>query len=90
MGVTNAELKKVKAQERAGLTYRLYSAQTRAQELAYDATQYGDAGKINQELPELEAVTAADVQRVASHYLNAGHRIAVTVVPYNDARTSLL
>ena len=89
LGVTNAELQKAKAQERAVLTYGLYSAQSRARELASDVIQYGDAGEINRELPKLDAVTAADVQRVARHYLSAGHRIAVTVVPYNDARASI-
>jgi zinc protease len=67
--VPPAELAKIKTQL---VTQALIDRQTplgKAMALGEAAVTLGDVRRVNQELPELQAVTAADVQRVVRQYL---------------------
>ncbi len=67
--VTTAELEKAKNQI---ITSQLRQRETnngKAQTLAQAAVLYGDPNRANTQLAKLQAVTAADVQRVAQKYL---------------------
>lgn len=87
-GVTAEELERAKAYERNSEALRLYSAMYRARDLAGNAVVQGDPETVNSDLTREERVTPADIQRVARQYLQSDHRVAVTVVPYNDSRAS--
>jgi predicted Zn-dependent peptidase len=80
-GVTEGEMNKARAQERAGAVRQLESTLGRANALSQYAVFYNDPGRINTELARLQAVTAADVQRVASKYLTKANRVVVIVQP---------
>ena len=68
-----AELQKVKNQAKAGAYRRLYQPMSILQQLlVYDGL--GDWRYINTSAAETDAVTAADVQRVAGKYLTADTR----------------
>jgi predicted Zn-dependent peptidase len=41
---------------------------------------YGDAREADQRVARLQAVQAADVQRVLQHYLLRGHRVIIDYV----------
>jgi zinc protease len=58
----------------------LQSAEDRAETLAEGATFHGDPEHYKKELAETQAVTAADVQRVAQQYLGVG-RVVLSMVP---------
>jgi zinc protease len=73
--VPAAELAKVKTQL---LTQALMERQTphgEASALAEAAVLYGHADKANQQLDELQRVTAADVQRVMKRYVVGAHKV---------------
>jgi zinc protease len=75
--VPDAELAKVKTQL---LTQALLSRQTplgKGQALGDAILIQGDARRVNQELDELQAVTAADVQRVVRKYLSGAHAVTI-------------
>ncbi|MFZ5544123.1 MAG: M16 family metallopeptidase [Pseudomonadota bacterium] len=82
---TAAELAKVKTQL---LTQALTERQTpdgKAYALAEAAVLYGDAGKANTLLGELQRVTAADVQRVMRRYVAGAHKVHLTYAQAADA-----
>jgi zinc protease len=56
----------------------------RAQALAYALTVAGDAARANTELAALQAVTAADVQRVARKYLADDRRMSIRYRPETE------
>lgn len=93
-GVTEDEMKKARIQARArtivgggggrgggGPGGGLQSALGRANALSQNAIFYNDPGRINTLLPRLEAVTAADVKRVANQYLTKLNRVVVIDAP---------
>lgn len=67
-GVTEDELQKVKNQSEASLEFGEVEVINRAMNLAF-ASLSGDANLVNREVENIERVTTADVQRVASQML---------------------
>jgi zinc protease len=75
--VAEAELSKVKIQL---LTQALLERQTplgKGSALGDAVLIQGDARRVNQDLDELQAVTAADVQRVVRKYLAGAHAVTI-------------
>ena len=56
----------------------------RANQLSQNAIFYNDPGRINTLLPHLEAVTVADIKRVAKQYLNKDNRAVVIDSPESE------
>ncbi len=94
-GVTGAEIKRAKAQARArtlvggggpggGGGGGLQTALGRAIMLSQNAVFFDDPGRMNTQLQRLEAVTAADVKRVANKYLTKQNRVVVIANPEID------
>ncbi len=79
-GPTAEELQKVKAGLELGAISRLQSNLARADALAEGSVFHDDPGAFLTDLQRLQAVTAADVQRVARHYLTSG-RVVLSIVP---------
>jgi predicted Zn-dependent peptidase len=63
--VSDAELERFKARARAGLLQSLGDNETLASELADYQTRYGDYHEIFRELQQIDAVSKADIRRVA-------------------------
>jgi predicted Zn-dependent peptidase len=80
-GVDEATLKRVKTRMLADWYNNLESFIDRADALAKMQTLWGDARVINQIPGWIEAVTAADVQRVAGTYLTAANRTVIDRKP---------
>jgi len=97
-GVTDAEIQRARTQARAralvgfggggrgggGFGGGLQTVLGRANALSQNAIFYNDPGRINTQLQRMEAVTAADVKRVANQYLKRDNRVVVVVVPDSD------
>lgn len=79
--VTEEELTKMKNQMRRGEIAGALTVASKAGQLGSYAVLYGDAERINKRLAEIDAVTVADIQRVAKKYLIDKHRIDITVEP---------
>jgi predicted Zn-dependent peptidase len=67
-GVSDEELQKAKNQELKELASAYSTMQSRAEKLAHFHVMYGDTGQINKQMEWIQAVTKADVQRVAQQY----------------------
>ena len=80
-GVTPDEVATAYAQERVGWIRGLQSAMGRANLLGQLAVYYHEPDRINTFLPKLEAVTPADIQRVAQKYFVPANRIVVITEP---------
>jgi zinc protease len=97
-GVTEAEVQRARTQARAaalvgggggrggrgGPGGGMQSVLGRANQLSQNAIFYNDPGRINTLLPHLEAVTAADIKRVAKQYLNKDNRAVVIDAPESE------
>jgi zinc protease len=79
--VPDAELRKAKNQMLAGLYRRLKTIEGRANLLGTYEVFQGDYSKAFHEDQRLEAVTAADIQRVAQKYFGAKNRTVATLIP---------
>jgi zinc protease len=79
--VPAAELRKAKNQMLAGLFRQLKTIEGRANLLGTYEVFQGDYNKLFTADKEIEAVTAADVQRVARQYFTAKNRTVATLVP---------
>ena len=79
-GVTDAELARARIQFRTAAA-RSRGALATANTLAQYAVFYNDPNRINTELTQLEAVTSADIQRVARQYLQHDRRMVLIVQP---------
>ena len=79
--VTNAELEKA----RNLLVTRIYGEREKNEDKALAignaAVLLGDPNRANTDLQRLQAVTAADVQRVMKKYLTATNRVVITYLP---------
>jgi len=80
-GVSADELQIAQAQERVGEISGLQTALGRASRLGLYAVLFHDPNRVNTLLPRLQAVTAADVQRVARKYLVPANRSVVITLP---------
>jgi zinc protease len=84
--VSSAELEKAKNQL---ITERLRRRETndgKANAIGYAATVLHDAAEVNNGLAKLQAVTAADVQRVVNKYLKDGKSLTITYVSKGAAQ----
>jgi zinc protease len=79
--VPEAELRKAKNQMLAGLYRRLKTIEGRANLLGTYEVFYGGYSKAFDEDKRVEAVTAADIQRVAQKYFTARNRTVATLIP---------
>src|SRR5258707_11072409 len=83
--VPDQELRKAKNQLLAGHYRELKTIAGRANLLGQYEVFYGDYRKLYSVEQKLEAVTAADIQRVARQYLTEKNRTVATLIP--EART---
>ncbi len=91
-GVSEDEVAKAKAQARAsaigGGGFRggggTQTAMGRANALSQNAIFYNDPGRMNTALARAEAVTAADLQRVAQQYLRKDNRVVLICTPEEE------
>jgi zinc protease len=79
--VSDSELRKAKNQMLAGLYRRLKTIEGRANLLGTYEVFMGDYSKAFDEDKRVEAVTAADIQRVTKKYFTAKNRTVATLVP---------
>jgi zinc protease len=80
-GVTDAEVAKAKNRL---LTSELRERETvngKANALGEAAVLYGDASRVNTELPLIQAVTAAQVKDVMSKYITAKKKVVIEYMP---------
>jgi len=80
-GVDDAELARVKTRMLADWYNSLEFFMSRADQLAKLQTLWGDAAVVNRIPGWIEAVTAADLQRVARTYLTSANRTVIDRVP---------
>jgi zinc protease len=79
--VSADELQKVRTTARRQAVGIRESALGRAQSLADNAVLYNDPNRVNTNPEKISAVTAADVQRVATTYLQTTNRVVVHTLP---------
>jgi predicted Zn-dependent peptidase len=79
--VSDLELERAKNAARLGYLQQIRGSQTRATLLGMNTVKYQDPNLINTRLDRMNAVTAADVQRVAQRYLQAKNRTVVIATP---------
>ncbi|MDB4930505.1 MAG: putative zinc protease [Myxococcaceae bacterium] len=87
-GITARELEKAKNNIRAAFVFGLQRPLERAEFLGMSELYDGDAGVVNGELARYQAVTLADVRRVAAQYLVPTNRIVLDVMPPTATRTA--
>jgi predicted Zn-dependent peptidase len=87
-GIADWELKKVKMQLRRQRAQQLYSSRSRANALGHFAVYYNDPNLVNSVWRKYDAVTLADLQRVARLYLKDSTRTIVTTLPKAVAKTT--
>jgi zinc protease len=75
------ELEKAKNTTRFGYMQSIRSAGSRATQLGTLTVKFNDPGLINTRVAGFEAVTRADVQRVAKQYLQAKNRTVIVTNP---------
>jgi predicted Zn-dependent peptidase len=80
-GIADWELQKAKNTTRRNFINGLQSSLSRAISLGQYAVFYNEPNLINTRLDKVEAVTKADVQRVADKYLTAANRTVVITTP---------
>ncbi|HWE45473.1 MAG TPA: pitrilysin family protein [Caulobacteraceae bacterium] len=75
--VSDAELRRAKNQLITDTLRQRETDEGQASELETAVVLYGDASKVNRLVSDVQAVTAADVQRVAQKYLGDNRRVTV-------------
>jgi zinc protease len=75
------EIDKARNEARKGALTQLTSSLSRAIGLAENAVNWNDPNKINTDAARIDAVTIADVQRVARQYLIPTNRTVVVTMP---------
>lgn len=84
-GVTDDEMRTALAGERISEIRGLQTALGRAARLSLYGALFKDPGRVNTILPRLQAVTPADIQRVAAKYLVPANRSVVLTLPVESA-----
>ena len=79
--VSQAELDKAKNQAISGKVFGTISTEAKASQLGEADLMFGTPDEANKELAELQAVTAADIQRVAQKYFAASQRNILYMLP---------
>lgn len=79
--ISEEELDKAKRQIEVGLVDGLGTNHALASRIARDYTTFGRIRPLSERLAEIEAVSAADVQRVARTYLREDQRSVIYVIP---------
>ena len=87
-GVAADELAKAKRQFIAGQIMSRQQVLTRAEALQHARFMHNDIASINTDLDKYNAVTVADIKRVAEKYLVPSNRTVVTVVPAQKQPTT--
>lgn len=82
-------LERARAQLRAGSLFSRETVDARAHERATGLALFGDVGATERQLAALEAVTLADIQRVAHTWLRPERRILAGLVPESRERPQL-
>jgi predicted Zn-dependent peptidase len=80
-GVTDAEVARARALIETSFVMSLQSAAERADQLSRFATYFGDASIANEQVARYQAVTAADVSRLAHERLGPDNRVLLLYVP---------
>lgn len=80
-GITEAELEKMKNQQRRQEVMGAMTVANKARLLGQYAVLFGDAERVNRRLEEIDAVTLDDVKRVAKKYLTKDAAINVSIEP---------
>jgi zinc protease len=83
------ELEKAKNATRYGYFSAIRGAQSRAMLLGSFTIKFDDPNLINTQTSKIEAVTAADVQRVARQYLQEKNRTVLITMPALAATAGL-
>ncbi len=84
-GVTEAEVARACALIETSFVVSVQSAAERADQLSRFATYFNDAGLANEQVARYQAVTAADVTRLAAERLGPDNRALLLYVPGTDA-----
>ena len=79
--ITDSELAKVRMSVRRFQAMRLQSTMGRAIQLGQYAVYFNDPGLINTSQDKINAVTKADMQRVAKTYLTEANRTVIITLP---------
>jgi zinc protease len=87
-GIADWELQKAKNTTRRNFINSLQSSLTRAVNMGIYTVYYNEPNLINTRLDKVNAVTKADVQRVADKYLTATNRTVVITMPKSKAATT--
>ena len=86
--VSPAELDKAKNQLVTNELRQRETSNGKALSLGEAAVLLGDPNRVNTDLAQLQAVTAADVQRVMKKYFTAANRLVIYYLPKTEAPTS--
>ncbi|PYS59441.1 MAG: insulinase family protein [Acidobacteria bacterium] len=82
--VSAAELEKAKNQIVTGQLRQRETSLGKSQALGRAAVILGDPNRVNTDLDRLQAVTAADIQRVAQKYLTDNNRYVIYYLPESE------
>jgi zinc protease len=85
-GVTQEELDRIRTQARIRMIRSRDTATALATQLGEAEVFGGDANRVNEELKKLEALTPADIQKVAAKYLSPEKMTVVMYVPDPQGR----
>jgi predicted Zn-dependent peptidase len=80
-GVTQAEMDRVRAQDRRSWIQGMTGTLSRAREMGEFAVYFHDPTLVNTILDKYNSITPADLQRVARQYLVEKHRTVLVTVP---------
>ena len=83
--VSQAEIDKAKNQLLTGKLHEIETAEGKGLALGHAAVILGNPDRANTDIQDLQAVTAADVQRVMRKYFTDTNRVVITYLPQTEA-----